>query len=135
MRKRAQKRGRPRTGHNPMVGVRLPRKMLKKIARVADALSADRSTAIRSILEYGLDSGMVSGLLRSGKGRGRTGEIAAAVMAQFKARKAAESAMRAAPADKPRAEIKAQRADEDAAQRISRIGDRLALKQAHKLTK
>jgi hypothetical protein len=57
------------------------------------------------------------------------------MMAQFKAKKAAESAMRAAPADKPRAEIKALRADEDAAQRISRIGDRLALKQAHKPTK
>jgi metal-responsive CopG/Arc/MetJ family transcriptional regulator len=55
-----------------MVGVRLPRKMLKKIAKVADALSADRSTAIRSILEAGLDSGRVIGLLQSGKGRGRT---------------------------------------------------------------
>jgi hypothetical protein len=72
MRKRAQKRVRPRTGHDPMVGVRLPRKMLKKIAKVADALSADQSTAIRSILEQGLESGMVIGLLRSGKGRGRT---------------------------------------------------------------
>jgi metal-responsive CopG/Arc/MetJ family transcriptional regulator len=37
-----------------MVGVRLPPKMLKKIARVADALGSDRSTAIRSILEHGL---------------------------------------------------------------------------------
>ena len=64
-----------------MVGVRL----LKKIAKVADALSADRSTAIRSILEAGLDSGEMIGLLRSGKGRGRAGEIAMAMMAQFKA--------------------------------------------------
>jgi hypothetical protein len=61
MQKRARKRGRPRTGHDPMVGVCLPPKMLKKIARVADVLGADRSTAIRSILEYGLDSGMVIG--------------------------------------------------------------------------
>jgi hypothetical protein len=80
MRKRAQKRGRPRTGHDPMVGVRLPPKMLKEVARVADALGSDRSTAIRSILEYGLDSGGVIGLLLSGKGRGRTGEIAMAMM-------------------------------------------------------
>src|SRR5262249_44145677 len=73
---RRQNPGRPRPGHDPMVGVRLPRKMLKKIAKVADALSADRSTAIRSILEAGLDSGMMIGLLRSGKSRGWTGEIA-----------------------------------------------------------
>jgi hypothetical protein len=69
---------------------------------------------------------------RPGKGRSRTGEKAAAVTAQFKARKAAESAMRA---DKPRGEIKALRAAEDAAERVSRIGDRLALKQTHKPTK
>src|SRR5215469_465936 len=135
MRKHRGKRGRPCTGHDPMVGVRLPRKMLKKIARVADALSADRSTAIRSILEAGLDSGRVIGLLRSGKGRGRAGEIAMAMMAQFKASKAAEYATRAAPAKRPQAEIKALRAAEDAVDRLSSIGDRLALKQAHKPSK
>lgn len=114
-----------------MVGVRL----LKKIAKVADALSADRSTAIRSILEAGLDSGEMIGLLRSGKGRGRGGEIAMAMMAQFKASKAAEHATRAAPAKRPQAEIKALRAAEDAVDRLSRIGDTLALKQAHKPSK
>jgi hypothetical protein len=118
-----------------MVGVRLPRKMLKKIARVTDALSADRSTAIRSILEAGLDSGWAIGLLRSGKGCGRTGEIAVAIMAQFKASQAAEHATRAAPAKRPQAEIKALRAAEDAAEWLSRIGDRLALKQAHRPSK
>jgi hypothetical protein len=135
MKKRRRKPGRPRTGHDPMVGVRLPRKMLKKIARVADALNADQSTAIRSILESGLDSGRVIGLLRSGKGRGRTGEIAMAIMAQFKASKGGEHATRAAPAKRPQAEIKALRAAEDAVDRLSRIGDRLALKQAHKPSK
>src|SRR5262249_54727171 len=40
IKKRRRKPGRPHTGHDPMVGVRLPRKMLKKIAKVADALSA-----------------------------------------------------------------------------------------------
>jgi hypothetical protein len=135
MKKRRRKPGRPRTGHDPMVGFRLPRKMLKKIAKVADALSADRSTAIRSILEAGLDSGRVIGLLRSGKGRGWTGEIAMGIMAQFKASKAAEHATRAAPAKRPQAEIKALRAAEDAVDRLSRIGDRLALKQAHKPSK
>jgi hypothetical protein len=135
MKKRRRKPGRPHTGHDPMVGVRVPRKMLKKIAKVADALSADRSTAIRSILEAGLDSGRVIGLLQSGKGRGWTGEIAMGIMAQFKASKAAEHATRAAPAKRPQAEIKALRAAEDAVDRLSRIGDRLALKQAHKPSK
>jgi hypothetical protein len=50
-----------------MVGVRLPPKMLKKIARVAEALSADQSTAIRLILEDGLEFGRTNLLLRSGK--------------------------------------------------------------------
>jgi hypothetical protein len=56
-------------------------------------------------------------------------------MAQFKASKAAEHATRAAPAKKPQAEIKALRAAEEADDRLSRIGDRLALKQAHKPSK
>ena len=58
-----------------------------------------------------------------------------AIIAQFKARKAAEHATCAAPAKKPQAEIKALRAAEDADDRLSRIGDRLALKQAHKPAK
>jgi hypothetical protein len=111
-----------------MVGVRLPRTMLKKIEKVADALSADRSTTIRRILEWGLDSGLAIGLLRPGKGRGRVGEIAAATIAGYKASKAAEYARRAAPADKLAAEIKAHRADEDATERISALADKLALK-------
>src|SRR5262249_39061754 len=44
----------------------------------------------------------------------------------------AEHATRAAPAKRPQAEIKALRAAEDAVDRLSRIGDILALKQAHK---
>jgi predicted DNA-binding protein len=115
-----------------MVGVRLPRKMLKKIAKLADALSADRSTAIREILEWGLDSGQAIGLLRSGKGRGRAGEIAVLAMAELNASKAAEHATRAVPADKHEAEIKALRAAEHAAELVSNLGDKLAREQSEK---
>jgi hypothetical protein len=44
--KHATKRGRPRTGRDPVVLVRLPLRMIKKIDRLADALDADRSKAI-----------------------------------------------------------------------------------------
>jgi plasmid stabilization system protein ParE len=47
MPKRRRKLGRPRTGHDPMVGVRLPAARLKQIGKIAAALSCDRSGATK----------------------------------------------------------------------------------------
>jgi len=69
MPKRRRKRGRPRTGHDSMVGVRLPMKIIKKIERVAEALRCDRSSAIRWMINDALERGRTSTLLRSGKGQ------------------------------------------------------------------
>jgi hypothetical protein len=129
---RKRRRGRPRTGHDPVVPVRLPLKMLKKIARLTDALGGDRSTTVRQVLEWGLDSGWAHLLLRRGKGRGLAGEIAAAHVAEYRASKTAEHAARATPANKIQAETKAQRAGEDALERVNILGQRVALKQAQK---
>lgn len=112
--------------------VRLPLRMIKKIARLADALCADRSKAIRWTLKQGLESGVAIGLLRSGKGRGLAGKIAAGMMGAQKARLAAAHASSAAPANKPEAEVRALRTAEEAQVYLTRLADQLALKQAHK---
>jgi hypothetical protein len=47
--------GRPATGHDPFVGVRLPESLLKEIAEWADQHeAASRSEAIRRLVEIGL---------------------------------------------------------------------------------
>jgi hypothetical protein len=51
-----------------------------------------------------------------------------ATVADIKAKAAAHAVERARPADKPRAEIKALRAEEQAAERQASIADRLALR-------
>jgi len=62
-----------------------------------------------------------------------TGRIAAAVVADEKARTAELAAERAAPKDKPAVEIKALRARERAAELASSVGDRIALARALKV--
>jgi hypothetical protein len=109
-----------------MVGVRLPAARLKQLDKLAGALSCDRSTAIRWLLDRAMDGGLARSLLRSaGKGHSRTDEIALAVVSEMKAKAAASAVKRARPADKPQAEIKALRAEEDAAERKASIVDRL----------
>jgi hypothetical protein len=127
MAKRRRKRGRPRTGHDPMVGVRLPAARLKQVDKIAAALSCDRSRAIRWLLDLAM-SGLPSALLRSGKGRSLTDATALAMVAGIKAKAAADAVERARPVDKPQAEIKALRAEEQAAERQAIIADRLALR-------
>jgi hypothetical protein len=127
MKKRRRKPGRPRTGHDPMVGVRLPAAWLKQVDKIAAALSCDRSGAIRWLLDRAM-SGLPRALLRSGKGRGLTDAIVLATVADIKAKAAAHAVERARPADKPQAEIKALRAEEQAAERQASIADRLALR-------
>jgi len=129
MRKRRRKLGRPRTGHDPMVGVRLPAARLKQVDKIAAALSCDRSSAIRLLLDLAM-MGVPSSLLRSGKGRNLTDAITLAMVSDFKAKAAADAVKRARPADKPQVEIKTLRAEEEAAERHASIADRLALPRA-----
>ena len=127
MPKRRRKPGRPRTGHDPMVGVRLPAARLKQVDKIAAALSCDRSGAIRWLLDLAT-MGLPRALLRSGKGRNLSDAIALATVDDIKAKAAADAVERARPADKPQAEIKALRAEEQAAERQASIADRLALR-------
>jgi hypothetical protein len=49
--------------------------MVNKIGKLAEALSMNRSGAVRWLLEKSLDSGYVSALLQQGLGRGKIGRI------------------------------------------------------------
>jgi metal-responsive CopG/Arc/MetJ family transcriptional regulator len=57
MGKRSRKRGRPRTGHDTMVGVRLPAIFFRKIDKMAAEIGADRSMIIRLMVEHVLGHG------------------------------------------------------------------------------
>jgi hypothetical protein len=50
-----KKRGRPATGVDPLVGVRLPPKMLEQIDGLAAAQATTRSEAIRELLQKALE--------------------------------------------------------------------------------
>jgi hypothetical protein len=127
MPKRRRKLGRPRTGHDPMVGVRLPAARLKQVDKIAAALNCDRSSAIRWLIDLAM-MGLPRALLRSGKGRNLTDATALAMVSEIKAKAAADAVERARPADEPHAEIKALHAEEQADERQSIIADRLALR-------
>jgi hypothetical protein len=127
MAKRRRKRGRPRTGHDPMVGVRLPAGRLRQIDKIATALSCDRSVAIRWLLDCAMD-GLPRALLRPGKGRRVTDEIVLAYVDTIRLKAAADAVKRARPADKLQAEINALRVEEQAADRLASIADRRALR-------
>jgi hypothetical protein len=114
-----------------MIGVRLPVKIIKKIERVAEALSCDRSSAIRWMINDALEQGRTSTLLWSGKGSRFADQIARSVVLGFKAKAANASVSRAAPADRVEAEIKALSA-EAAEESLTRLGDRIALGEAAK---
>ena len=68
-----------------MIGVRLPAGIIKKIGKIAEARSENRSAAIRWLIERALDSGAVILLLRQGRRRGVTGRIVQAHGAKIKA--------------------------------------------------
>jgi hypothetical protein len=126
MDKRRKKRGRPRTGHDPMIGLRLPAATLRKIDKFTEALSLqDRSATLRFLIASGIDKN--SWLLRSGKGRGATGRIVMATAAKVRA----VAAERAAEHGDIEAEIKALRARERAEELASSEADRIALDRAH----
>jgi hypothetical protein len=47
-------RGRPATGFDPLVGVRIPKDLIKKIDAWSKAQKTSRSEAIRRLVELGL---------------------------------------------------------------------------------
>lgn len=51
-----KKRGRPATGKDPLVGVRLPQEMINSIEAMADEGNIPRSEAIRRLIQAGLRS-------------------------------------------------------------------------------
>jgi hypothetical protein len=104
-----------------MVGVRLPKAGVRKVDRLAEALSLERSAVVRCLIKQGLDSGGPLLLLRSGRGKGVTDQYLRLVKEQMVAAGAASAARRASPKKKPAAEIKAQQALERAAEVVSEV--------------
>ena len=104
-----------------MIGVRLSARMVKKIGKLADALSMNRSGAVRWLLEESLGSAYVRALLRQGLGRGKTGRIVHAHTAKIKA-EAAQAAADRAP-DNAEAQAKASRAKREAIDRERAVTD------------
>lgn len=114
MGKRSRKRGRPRTGHDPMVGVRLPAIFVRKIDKMAAEIGADRSMIIRLMVEHVLGHGspevelyrslLITGLLgRKGRRGTVAGRIASAVVENLKDQaKAYLAARRGAKTKAPR---------------------------------
>ena len=93
MGKRSRKRGRPRTGHDPMV--RLPAIFLRKIDKMAAEIGANRSMIIRLMVEHVLGHGspevevcrslLIRGLLGWKGRRGRVADrIASEVVENLK---------------------------------------------------
>ncbi len=137
MQKRSRKRGRPRTGHDPMVGLRLPQGLLRKIDKLREAMDQDRSATMRQLILWGLDDPQAILWLRearrrargaSGRGRSVTDRAISAVFAEQRAADAEAAAARN-PAS-VQAEIKALRAREEATQIIEAEVDRIALAKA-----
>jgi hypothetical protein len=126
--KRRKKRGRPRTGHDQMVGARLPAALIRKIDKVADVLACDRSTAIRWVIMDALTNGRSQWLIsRSQRHRGWVGAIVSDFIVQFKASEVAKNATRrGSPIAKTQAEIRIHRAQEEAEDSRSKLIDKVA---------
>jgi hypothetical protein len=99
----------------------MPKQMLQKVNRIAELLSLERSAVVRWLIKQGLDSGGPLLLLRSGRGKGVTGQYVRLVKEQVIAAGAVSAARRASPKKKPAAEIKAQHALERAAEVVSEV--------------
>jgi len=120
-----RRRGRPRTGQKPVVPVRLPGTWVKKIGLLAELHGVDRSTALRMVVEIGLDSPQIGLLLRRAgiKGRNAPERVVRIAAAELRA-KATQSALTRAPSTKT--EINSLRAEEELAQALNAEADRLA---------
>jgi predicted transcriptional regulator len=107
MPRRRRKRGRPRTGYDPVVAVRLPAVVIGRIDRMAAELSTDRSMIVRMAMEHFVGRGsyqvqifrslLVSGLQGRGRGRTKADKIGSIVIEDLKAMTAAYLAARKRP--------------------------------------
>jgi hypothetical protein len=95
--------------------------MVKKIGKIAEALSTNRSGAIRFLVEAGLESGQAILVLRQGLGRGKIDRIVQAHAAQIKAQ-AAQAAADRTP-DNAEAQANASRAKREAIDRERAVAD------------
>jgi hypothetical protein len=77
-----------------MVGTRLPGRLIKIVDKIADALSTNRSRAIRWLVEQGVDSGAAILLLKQGRGSRMTDRLVRAHAADIKADAARAAANR-----------------------------------------
>jgi hypothetical protein len=93
--------------------------MVDKIGKLAEALSTNRSGAIRWLIEQGLDSGQAIMLLRQGIGRGVTGRVVHAHAARVKA----DAAQAAADRNPDHAEAQAKAAKREAIDRERAVTD------------
>src|SRR5262245_38784566 len=99
MAKRRRKPGRPRTGHDPVVTVRLPAAMVAKIGRWAAELGTTNSMIVRVLMEHVMEYGsyetrVVSSVLLTGlqsrrRGRTKADRIASEAREDLKTRVAA----------------------------------------------
>jgi hypothetical protein len=99
----------------------MPKQILQKVNRIAELLGLERSAVVRWLIKQGLDSGGPLLLLRSGRGKGATGQYVRLVRERVIAASAVYAARRASPKKKPAAEIKAQHALEHAAEVVSEV--------------
>jgi hypothetical protein len=77
-----------------MVGTRLPAKLVKIVDRIADALSTNRSRAIRQLVEWGADTGAALMMLRQGRASRMADRIVQAHAADIRADAARAAANR-----------------------------------------
>jgi hypothetical protein len=113
-----------------MIGVRLPASIIKKIGKVAEVLSTNRSATIRLMLLDALKHGRTSLLLSRRWGGRFTDQIVRSVIAEQRAEFAEAAAAR--PGATSQADINALRAAEEAAQLRARLVDRVQLQKARK---
>ena len=94
MPKRRRKRGRPRTGHDPVVTIRLPAAVIGRIGRWATELGTNRSLIVRLLMEHVTGYGsykaqvvrslLVTGLQSRRRGRTQADRIAFEVREDLK---------------------------------------------------
>jgi predicted transcriptional regulator len=67
-------RGRPATGRNPMIGLRLPKDEIARLDEWAKAIGCTRSELIRGLIEHGLSlRGLRRALVSRGPATNRAG--------------------------------------------------------------
>jgi len=115
-----------------MIGTRIPAGLLKKIDKVAMAVCGDRSSAVRWLLEQGLDSTKARLLFRGLRARRRgraVDNLIDIVAADFRADLARYAARRAPRLAKVQAEIEVLRRRERADQLRMAEADRIAFQE------